>query len=222
MSTDPDRTRFLQCYPSLATLPEAALSRLLDALIWLSVPAGAQLFDDRQSCQGFPFVTDGSVRVVKSSPNGRTLPLYRVESGETCVISSSCLLGRRDYNARGLTEASTRLALLPPAVFEELLGQAVFRDFVFALFSERIAELMQLIDEVAFHRLDQRLAAQLLGKGRTLHTTHKQLADELGSVREIVTRLLRNFADQGMVRLSREQIDILDPAGLREIAAGGG
>ncbi len=80
---------------------------------------------------------------------------------------------------------------------------------------------MQLIEEVAFRKLDQRLAALLLGKGRLLHTTHQQLADELGSVREIVSRLLKSFADQGLVRLAREQVEILDPAGLRRLSAEG-
>ncbi|MBP7488866.1 MAG: winged helix-turn-helix domain-containing protein, partial [Azospira sp.] len=94
-----------------------------------------------------------------------------------------------------------------------------FRDFVFHLFSERLAELMQLVEEVAFHRLDQRLAKLLLAKnGDTLHATHQQLAEELGSVREIVSRLLKGFAAQGLVALGREQIGILDRNGLKSLA----
>jgi CRP/FNR family transcriptional regulator len=165
-------------------------------------------------------VIEGSVRVAKCAPNGRELPLYRVTPGETCIISSSCLLGNEDYNARGITEADTLLMLLPKQVFDELLAEPAFRGFVFNLFAERIADLMQLIEEVAFHRLDQRLATLLLGKGRILHTTHQHLADELGSVREFVSRLLKGFSAQGLVKLSREQIEILDPAGLRRIASG--
>lgn len=207
-------------YPMIAALPPAARQRLLGAARWMRVPAGTLLFDDRQPCEGFPFVVEGSVRVLKAAPNGRELPLYRVAAGDTCVISSSCLLGHEDYNARGVTEADTLLMLLPKAVFDELLGEPAFRGFVFHLFAERIADLMQIIEEVAFHKLDQRLAAVLLGKGRLLHTTHQQLADELGSVREIVSRLLKVFAGQGLVRLSREQIEILDPAGLRRVAGG--
>jgi CRP/FNR family transcriptional regulator len=207
-------------YPMIAALPEAARARLLAAARWVKVPAGTLVFDDRQPCEGFPFVVDGSVRVLKAAPNGRELPLYRVAPGETCVISSSCLLGHEDYNARGVTEADTLLMLLPRAVFEELLAEPAFRGFVFHLFAERIADLMQLIEEVAFHKLDQRLASLLLGHGRVLHTTHQQLADELGSVREIVSRLLKGFAAQGLVKLAREQIEILDPAGLRRIAGG--
>ncbi|MBD5802104.1 transcriptional activator FtrB [Azoarcus sp. Aa7] len=217
----PDTALAAAHYPMIAALPEAARRRLLAAGRWARVPAGTLLFDDRQACEGFPFVVEGSVRVVKCAPNGRELPLYRVTPGETCIISSSCLLGHEDYNARGIAETDTVLLMLPKPEFDALLAEPAFRSFVFHLFAERIADLMQLIEEVAFHRLDQRLAAQLLGKGRLLHVTHQQLADELGSVREFVSRLLKGFAAQGLVKLSREQVEILDPAGLRRIASDG-
>ncbi|HNV92305.1 MAG TPA: Crp/Fnr family transcriptional regulator [Thauera aminoaromatica] len=221
-STSPtDAGRLEARYPVLAELSAPARTRLLQSAHWMHVPAGAMLFDDHQACEGFPFVVEGTVRVSKCAPSGRELPLYRVGPGETCIISSSCLLGHEDYNARGVTESDTLLMLLPKAVFDELMGERPFRDFVFHLFAERIADLMQLIEEVAFRKLDQRLAALLLGKGRVLHVTHQQLADELGSVREIVSRLLKSFAEQGLVKLAREQVEIIDPAGLRRMAAEG-
>lgn len=206
-------------YPVLASLPEGLLRRIGDTLRVQSMPAGLTVFDERQPCSGFPFILEGAIRVVKLSANGRELPLYRVVAGESCIITSSCLLGHADYNARGVSEGATTLALLPRELFDEMLAEPAFRDFIFALFSERMAELMQLVEEVAFHKLDQRLAALLLGKGRLLHTTHQQLADELGSVREMVSRLLKGFAEQGLVKLGREQVEVLDPAGLRQIAS---
>ncbi len=227
MSTSPaptrthDAERLEARYPVLAELSAPARDRLLQSAHWMRVPAGAMLFDDRQACEGFPFVVEGSVRVSKCAPSGRELPLYRVGPGETCIISSSCLLGHEDYNARGVTESDTLLMLLPKAVFDEMMGERPFRDFVFHLFSERVADLMQLIEEVAFRKLDQRLAALLLGKGRVLHVTHQQLAEELGSVREIVSRLLKGFAEQELVRLGREQVEIVNAAGLRHLALTG-
>jgi len=207
-----------ELYPVLEELPAPLRERLAAEAQAMTIPAGTVLFDELQPCQGFPFVLKGSIRVVKLAANGRELPLYKVLPGESCIITSSCLLGHAAYNARGITASETSLVLLPRALFDELLGTNAFRDFVFHLFSERIAELMQLIEEVAFRKLDQRLANLLLGKGRQLHTTHQHLADELGSVREMVSRLLKGFADQGLVQLGREQIEILDPAGLRKIA----
>ena len=213
-------TELVDRYPVLTELPPAVRDAVIPRLQAMQVPAGTVLFDDHQACEGFPFVVRGSIRVIKASASGRELPLYRVAPGETCVISSSCLLGHEDYNARGIAETDTELVLLPKAVFEALLAEPAFRSFVFHLFADRIADLMHLIAEVAFHKLDQRLAALLLGKGRLLHTTHQHLADELGSVREIVSRLLKGFAAQGLVKLSREQIEIVDAAGLRRVAGG--
>ncbi len=209
---------FAELYPVLGHLPAALQARFAAEAQQMRVPAGTVLFDERQPCQGFPFVLSGGIRVVKLAANGRELPLYKVMPGESCIITSSCLLGRQDYNARGVAALETTLALLPRQLFEEMLGEPDFRGFVFQLFAERIAELMQLVEEVAFRKLDQRLANLLLGKGRQLQVTHQQLADELGSVREMVSRLLKGFAEQGLVRLGREQVEILDPAGLRKIA----
>ena len=210
-----------QLYPILQSLPADMQARLGQEIQTLTLPASTVVFDEHQACQGFPFLLTGSIRVVKQATNGRELPLYRVLPGESCIITSSCLLGHIDYNARGMTESETTLALLPRPLFDLLLAQSGFRDFIFQLFAERMAELMQLVEEVAFRKLDQRLANLLLGKGRLLQTTHQQLADELGSVREMVSRLLKGFADQGLVRLGREQIEIADSAGLRRIAGGG-
>lgn len=207
-------------YPVLAVLPDALQQRVRQQLRVFDVPAGTQVFDDCQACQGFPFVLRGSLRVLKVAANGRELPLYRVTPGETCIISSSCLLGREPYNARGIAESDSRLALLPQPLFDELLADTGFRNFVFHLFAERIAELMRLIDEVAFRKLDARLATRLLGHGPVLQITHQQLADELGSVREMISRLLKNFSEQGLVHLGRERIEIVDAAGLRRLAAG--
>lgn len=204
-------------YPAVATLPEGLRRRLEQSLQTLRLPNATVIFDERQPCQGFPFVLSGAVKVVKAAANGRELPLYRVLPGESCILTSSCLLGHRDYTARGITEGETVLGLLPVPLFAELLEQAGFRDFVFSLFAERMTELMELVEEVAFHKLDQRLARLLLGHGQTLRITHQGLADQLGSVREMVSRLLKVFAEQGLVRLGREQIEILDPAGLRRI-----
>ncbi len=218
MNSAPAGEALIALYPILTELTARARQRLQARAQLVQVPAGTTVFDERQACQGFPFVIAGGIRVVKAAPNGRELPLYRVTPGETCIISSACLLGQAPYNARGVTEADTTLLVVPTDDFQALLGEQAFRDFVFQLFSERIADLMQLIEEVAFRKLDQRLAALLLGKGQRLHITHQQLADELGSVREIVSRLLKGLAEQGLVALSREQVEILDPAGLRRLA----
>jgi CRP/FNR family transcriptional regulator len=209
------RTRLLQQYPALAGLPAAELDGLLVNAMVLPLPAGTIVFDENQPCQGFPMLLSGSIRVIKSAPNGRELQLYRVSPGESCILTSSCLLGHTHYQARGIAEQALEMVLLPATAFHALLGKhKSFRDYVFHLFSDRLTDLMQLVSAVAFQKLDQRLAALLVAKHSPLHTTHQALADELGSAREIVSRLLKGFSEQGWVKLGREQIEVIDAAAL--------
>ena len=216
-----DREKLQKLYPALQGLAPERLARILVESRLLRLPAGTEVFAERQACQGFPLLLEGSIKVVKQAGNGREMTLYRVAPGGSCIITSSCLLGHAAYNARGLAESPLTLLALPADSFASLLVEHTpFRDFVFHLFSERIAELMQLVEEVAFARLDQRLAKLLLNAPQDqLHVTHQQLADELGSVREIVSRLLKGFAAQGLVGLGREQLTLLDRDGLRRLAA---
>jgi CRP/FNR family transcriptional regulator len=207
-------------YPALGSLGDAALDAVLESGQPLRLPAGTPMFGEGSPCRQFPLVLEGSIRVSKSS-EGRELQLYRVMPGESCVLTGGCLVGGRDYPATGVIEQDARLVVLPKPVFDELLAtHAPFRQYVFSLFAERLTELMALVEAVAFHKLDRRLAGALLGHGRLVAITHQQLADEVGSVREIVTRVLRNFADQGLVRLSRGSVEVLDAGGLRRVAEG--
>jgi CRP/FNR family transcriptional regulator len=213
------RSRLLHNYPMLGELPAAELDALLANALVVPVPDGAPVFDEDQSCQGFPLLLSGSIRVVKASPSGRELQLYRVVPGESCILTSSCLLGHTRYQARGIAEGALELVLLPAPSFHELMGKhEAFRSYVFHLFSDRLTDLMQLVSAVAFQKLDQRLAALLVAKPSPLNTTHQALADELGSAREMVSRLLKGFADQGWVKLAREQIEVTNPVALRRFA----
>jgi CRP/FNR family transcriptional regulator, anaerobic regulatory protein len=204
-------------YPAVAALPAALRQAgLASAAQVLQVPAGALLFDEAAPCQGFPMVLSGEVRVARGSPGGRSLELYRVTPGELCVASTSCLFGHSLLMAHGETTEAAELVVLPPPVFETWVTDPDFRRFIFGIFADRLADLMALVEAVAF----QRLAGALLGHGSPIHTTHQALADELGTVREIVTRLLKRFERSGWLRLGRERIELLDAAALRRLAAG--
>ena len=211
--------RLTALYPALQSLPAADLAQGLDRRAQVhGVPAGALLFDEGAPCQGFPMVLSGSVRVARGSPTGRRLELYRVGPGELCVVSASCLFGQVALSAHGQAAEPTELVLLDPQGFEAWCAHEPFRRYVFGVFADRLADLMALAEAVAFQRLDQRLAHALLGRGATVHATHQALADELGTVREIVSRLLARFERAGWIRASRERIEVLDPAALRAAA----
>ncbi|BCK86825.1 CRP-like cAMP-activated global transcriptional regulator [Sideroxyarcus emersonii] len=210
-------SRLLSQYPMLRELSTADRDALFATANVVNVPAGAIVFDECQPCQGFPLLLSGNIRIIKASANGRELPLYRVSPGDSCILSSSCLLGRANYQARGIAELDTVMVALSPDMFEKLLAvHKPFQDYIFGMFSERLADLMQLLSAVAFQKLDQRLAALLANKPSPFQTTHQALADELGSVREIVSRLLKSFAEKGWIRLEREQIEIVEANSLTE------
>ena len=213
--------RLIALFPVLDALPLALRDdALATGATALSVPEGQLLFEEGVPCQGFPMVLAGEVRVARGTPGGRSIELYRVLPGELCVVSTSCLFGHSVMVAHGQAAAATELVVLSPAAFERWLAVAPFRQFVFGNFADRLAELMSLAEAVAFQRLDQRLAATLLGHGNVVHGTHQALADELGTVREIVTRLLKRFERAGWVSTRRERVEILDAAALRALAAG--
>ncbi len=205
-------------YPALAQV-QPSLVDLGNTIGPMTVPVGTVLFNENAPCQGFPLVLTGEVKVSRHSGDGRSLELYRVVPGELCLVSSACLFRSAPLSAQGITTKPTTLMLIPPAIFNQWLATPSFRDEVLGLFAERMADLTGLIDAVAFHKLDQRLAAALLGRGQDLVLTHQTLADELGTVREIVTRLLRRFEREGWVTLARERIHISNSAALRDLAS---
>jgi len=212
MNSDP-----VALYPALAHVVPG-LGALGPAVEPIVVSADTVLFNENTVCQGFPLVLDGEVKVSRHSLDGRSLELYRVVPGELCLVSSASLFRSAPLMARGISTRPTRLVMITPSTFVQWLETPAFRNEVLGLFAERMADLTGLIDAVAFQRLDQRLAATLLGRGQSLTLTHQQLANELGTVREMVSRLLRRFEREGWVELARENILIRDSKALRAIA----
>jgi CRP/FNR family transcriptional regulator len=214
------RELLLRRFPVFSQLPSDKLDELLKEAQGLRVPAGGVIFDAGQPCRGFPLVLEGSVRVAMGSASGREILLYRVEAGQACILSGGCLLGHSDYSARGVAEEDVTLLSVPPDLFQSLMVESEpFRRFVFGMYGERLAEVMELVDEVAFRKLDQRLAQLLVQRGPVMEVTQQKLADELGSVREIVSRLLRSFESRGWVKLERERITVRDARALAKLGA---
>ena len=210
-------------YPMLGDLTTTELTWLEGALQVMSLPAQQRLFSPGQACKGFPLLLDGCIKVSRSSDSGREIVLYRVEPGESCIVSAACLGSHQPYNAEAITETHCTLGILDAKSFDSLMCRhAPFREFVFGLFMGRMGSLVQLIDEVAFQRLDLRLARtllQLMANDGTVSRSHQQLADELRSVREMVSRVLKHFEHSGAVQLGRQQIRVINAQRLQELAA---
>ncbi len=187
-----------------------------------TVPANQYLFALGDECSHFVFVRSGQVRVELLSTGGQQTLLYRIHDGESCVMTTACLLGNNHYFAQALSETEVELILLPQAVFRHRLDEsAEFRDFVFTGFSARLAALMQRTTELATWSVDQRIAAVLtsLAHNAIVTITHDQLALEIGSAREVVSRRLAAFEKQGIVAKQRGQIELLDADRLSQMLA---
>jgi len=208
-------------FPALAKL-DAAGARILEAgLRSVDIPAGTVLFRDGGDCTTYLLVQEGAVRVQKVAENGREIVLYRVERGQSCVLTTNCLLGGGLYGAEGIAETAVRALVLPATTFRGLLaGSEAFRDFIFSVYAARIADLLLLIEEVAFGRIDVRLAAWLRGRadgGGDVQATHQEISVELGTAREVISRQLKDFERRGWVELHRGRVRVADAAALSRL-----
>jgi CRP/FNR family transcriptional regulator len=206
-------------FPFLAKLTDIDRQRVVETGSIVLLDGGTTLFDVGDACSGLGLVIDGCVRVSCVSQAGRELVLYRVRPGQTCTVTASCLVSEEPYPAMGVLEVDTTALIMPKEIFRTLLGDSeVFRDFVFDIFTARIDHLMELVNDVAFNKLDVRLASRLIELGPVIEKTHQDLADEIGSTREMVSRILESFADQGILALGRKRIEIQDPEKIQHLA----
>jgi len=200
---------------------DPALKAGLDHGRRLHLNKGDVLFRHGDLCPGFIIVLSGSVRVSRVDAEGKEIVLYRVGAGQSCMLTTMCLMGHQPYPAGGVAESDVELVLLSAMAFERLLAtSAALRNIALQHMAQRMADLMLLIEDLAFGRMDQRLAQLLMQcqlHGSVL-MTHQELARELGTAREVVSRLLKSFEAKGWLRLQRGKIDILDDKALHALA----
>jgi CRP/FNR family transcriptional regulator len=185
---------------------------------------GTVLYEEGFPCPLVPLILSGTVRVYKMGETGREITLYRVSPGEMCILSSTCALTGQDARLPAVAVAETEVDLLavPSHIFRRLLRERPeLQGILNRVLTERLAEMMMVVDEVAFGRVDLRLAELLVrsAKEGAINATHAQIAMELGSAREVVSRLLKELERRGLVRLGRARIDVLDAPGLRRLIA---
>lgn len=196
-----------------------AQSRVVD------VPKGTVIFGPGKAPDNLLLLLDGVVRVQQVAENGREIVLYRVHAHESCVLTTACLLAYEDYSAEGIAETDVSAVAIPRTVFEEMIARSsVFRRFVFAAYSKRITDLFVVIEEIAFRRVDLRLAQKLLehrNESADVLLTHQQLAVELGTAREVVSRQLQEFQRRGWVAAARGRVHIEDADQLDAFAKSG-
>jgi CRP/FNR family transcriptional regulator len=214
-------TNWIAAFPGLQKLSPELLKSLNETAEVVDLPAGIQIFGPGKVPEAYLLLLDGVVRVQQISDSGREIVLYRVSAGESCALTTACLMGYEEYHAEGIAETDAKAVAIPRRTFDDLIARSeAFRRFVFTAFSVRITNLLRVIEDVAFSRIEVRLAQRLLelgGTRRHIDITHQQLAVELGTAREVISRQLNEFQRRGAISTSRGAIDIVDANQLKRL-----
>lgn len=212
-------------YPGLAELDAPCRKILAERSRVVEAPEGTVVFSPGTTPDNHLLLLEGIMRVQQISENGREIVLYRVHAGESCILTTACMLALENYSADGIAETDVRAAAIPQAVFDELIARSeAFRRFVFSAYSKRITSLFTLIEDVAFGRVDIRLAQKLVelgGETGHVHLTHQQLATEVGTAREVISRQLQEFQRRGWVSAARGEVHLTDSPSLSAFAKSG-
>lgn len=209
-------------FEGLARLPPGIRADLEGGSAIVQVPAGTTIFEPGSRPENLLLLLHGTVRVQQKSESGREVILYRVNAGESCVMTTACMLAYEEYSADGIAETDVTAVAIPRATFDDLTARSpVFREFIFRAYSRRITDLFMLIDDIVFQRMDVRLAARLLQlaqDGDTVNATHASLAAELGTAREVVSRTLAEFQRRGWIQQGRGTVLLTGRDGLNRLA----
>lgn len=210
-------------FKGLQQLAPDVLQRLVSNSQVINLPIGSRVFGPGNAPENYLLLIEGVIRVQQLSEHGREIVLYRVSAGQSCALTTACLMGYEDYLAEAIVEEDSRAVAIPRKVFDELISDSSdFRQFVFTAFSRRVTDLFRVIEEVAFERIDIRLAHRLLelsGPNDDLSITHQQLAAELGSAREVISRQLAEFQRRGWIEPGRGSIRFRDKTALSKLAS---
>ena len=217
---------WLSSFPELAAIDDKAWRDALAQARMTRYPPGAAIYKDGEGCESFILILEGRVKVERISASGQEITLYHLQPGQICELTTSCLMSGKCYHADAIAETEVRAVLIPRAAFQAALsGSPAFRRYVYDTVEQGMSDLLSLLETVVSTPTGRRLAAYLAEQARvsgdTLHATHHEIATELGTSREVVSRLLKDFEHHGWVRLHRGHIEILDREALEEMAVGG-
>jgi len=205
------RDELTQVFPFFATLPPRTREAVLGQAVTKKLSHKEVLVRAGGECLYLPFVLEGTLRLYKTSPGGREITLYRIEKGESCILSATCILTQGSFPAVAEAEGETEILLVPSRLMADAVDDnPEWRRFLFGLYARRLDEVLMLVDEVTFHHVDARLAAFLLKNAsprrHAVDRTHGEIADELGTSREVVTRILKDFETDGLIETARGRI----------------
>jgi len=211
--------RIVRALPILKQADPSLLREFQQTAFFARIPKGRDVFIEGDQVDAIALLISGVVRVYKIGETGREITLYRFGNGESCILTANAILSQKSFPAVATVEQEAEAVMIPADTFRDWVRRYdLWREFVFELLSQRLASVMVIVEEVAFRRMDVRLASLLLERGLTsdlIHITHQEIAAELGSSREVISRILEDLSAQGMIEVSRGMIKILDREGLQ-------
>lgn len=216
------KLRWTDRFADWAGLDESARGLLVEQGRLVDIPEKTVVFGPGAVASHFLLLLSGTVRVQQLAEGGREIVLYRVQAGESCVLTTACLLADETYSAEGIAESPLQAVMIPRSAFDHLLASSTgFRHMVFSTYARRITGLMRTIEDIAFQRVDVRLAQKLLDladEQDCIHNTHQQLASELGTAREVITRQLKEFQRRQWLELARGRIELRERESLQRLS----
>ncbi len=219
MITPQQYERLVRAMPILSHADPVLLREFQQAASFMRIPEGHDVFVEGDRVDSIALLISGIVRVYKIGETGHEITLYRFGNGESCILTANAILSRQSFPAVATVEKAAETVMIPAESFREWVRRYdLWRGFVFELLSQRLASVMAVVEEVAFRRMDARLAAFLVDRARTsslIQITHQQIAAELGTSREVISRILEDFSAQGLLRSRRGIIEVMDPEALQ-------
>jgi CRP/FNR family transcriptional regulator len=185
------------------------------------IPQGKIITLEGDSCDYLSFVISGVVRVYKIGETGREITLYRLYEGDSCILTASCIVSNSTFPAFSVAESDVEVFSIPSALFSAWIKKYdVWQKFIFNLVSKRLGDIISVVEEIAFRHIDVRIADKLSKlyeeNGNPVKITHQELASDIGSSREVISRILKDFEEKQIVIISRGSIEIMDINCLKE------
>jgi CRP/FNR family transcriptional regulator len=217
---DPQQTeRIIQAMPILRRADPGLLREFQQRASLARIPRGRDVFIEGDQVDAIALLISGIVRVYKIGETGREITLYRFGNGESCILTANAILSQKSFPAVATVEKEAEAVMIPAEAFRDWVRRYdLWREFVFELLSQRLSSVMAIVEEVAFRRMDGRVASLLLERSLrsdSIRITHQEIAAELGSSREVISRILEDFSAQGLIQPTRGTIKVLDREGLQ-------
>jgi CRP/FNR family transcriptional regulator len=211
--------RCLRVIPILDRADPRLLREFQDNAFFTQIPAGRDVFIEGDLVDAIALLISGMVRVYKIGETGREITLYRFGNGESCILTANAILSQKTFPAVATVEKDAEAVMIPADTFRDWVQRYdLWREFVFELLSQRLSSVMEIVEEVAFRRMDTRIASLLVERSQRsdlIHITHQEIAGDLGSSREVISRILEDLSVQGMIIVSRGNIKITDRKALQ-------